>query len=599
MQQNLYEFLFKNNFYISSSLADVLEKIITTKRRAILLRGPAGTGKTQLTYLISQWLDAEYVFYQCSYGTSEEELLYKYIPSEETKSGIKITLGPVPLALNISKNRKVVLVLDEFDKTRPSADALLLDVLQNFRVSLYLDERETIVAGNPDNLIIFLTSNDTREFSEPLLRRVVSITLSPLPSEKVYELLAKRFRKEIALLLTQIYDDTINSGLRKPATIQELYQLGEILEAGTSIALEDLLRMFIIKYDDDWKKFSTYVASRKAYEIFKKHDKKDEEDIAKYYEPDETAESEVEVNEDDTEKRSSAISILEKLKKFSVKRIEVVAEPLKIDDNVVEVTLKTADNDFDAYTYIIKSLKPEPTENPNTAGKFELVESEIRAIISRKQLSADEAFKLSKLSEVEGYYEDLIYADVDDVHNLIDVADKIKYYTNKTIYLLTLDENSEERVILEKISDISWRVRGYFKKSGTSSSLPLLEKISCKLHCDVKQLTKMLSHPRNSVYIDLSRISGYYSDDNVSAQEIVTIIENLRKSNIVDNVKFSVGEKDYNYYIIKEKDVLVIGIGFKYFDIVKTVAEVKKAYRYNINDSIVNNMIKALLKSVM
>jgi len=598
----LYEFLSENSFYISSSLADVLEKVIKSKRRAVLLRGPAGTGKTHLTFLVSQWLGAEYVFYQCTYGTSEEDLLYKYIPSEETKSGIKITLGPVPRALSISRNRKVVLVLDEFDKTRPSADALLLDVLQNFRVSLYLDEKETVIAGDPDNLVIFLTSNDAREFSEPLLRRVVSVTLSSLPPEKVYELLAKRFRKEVALLLTQIYDDTIRAGLRKPATIQELYQLGEILEAGTSIALEDLLRMFIIKYDDDWKKFSTYVASRKAYEIFKKHDKKDEEDIAKYYEPDdepdETAESEVEVNEDDTEKRNSAISILEKLKKFSVKRVEVVAEPLKIDDNVVEVTLKTADNDFEVYTYIIKSLKPEPTENPALFGKFELVESEIRAIISRKHLTVDEAFKLSKLSEVEGYYEDLIYADVDDVHNLIDVADKIKYYTNKTIYLLTLDENSEERVILEKISDISWRVRGYFKKSGTSSSLPLLEKISCKLHCDVKQLTKMLSHPRNSVYIDLSRISGYYSDDNVSAQEIVTIIENLRKSNIVDNVKFSVGEKDYNYYIIKEKDVLVIGIGFKYFDIVKTVAEVKKAYRYNINDSVVDNVIKAL-KSVM
>jgi len=596
-KQSLYEFLSENSFYISPSLANVLEKVIKTRRRAILLRGPAGTGKTQLTYLVSQWLDAEYVFYQCTYGTSEEELLYKYIPSEETKSGIKITLGPVPRALSISKNRKVVLVLDEFDKTRPSADALLLDVLQNFRVSLYLDERETVVAGNPDNLVIFLTSNDTREFSEPLLRRVVSVTLSPLPSEKVYELLAKRFRKEVALLLTQIYDDTIRAGLRKPATIQELYQLGEVLEAGTSVALEDLLKMFIIKYDDDWKKFSAYVASRKAYEIFKKkRDEKGEEDIAKYYEPSETAETEVEINEGSTEKRSTATSVLEKLKKFSVKRIEAVAEPLKIDKNdVVEVSLKVADNDFDAYTYIIKSLKPEPTDNPAVLGKFELVEAEIRAIISREHLSADEAFKLSKLSEVEGYYEDVIYADANGVRDLIDVADKVKYYTSNTIYLLTSDGNSEERVVLEKMSDISWRVRGYFKKSGNSNSLPLLEQISCKLRCDVEYLTKMLSRPRNSVYIDLSRVSGYCSRDEILAQEVATVIENLRRSSIANKVKFSAGEKDYNYYIFKEKDVLVVGIGYKYFNIVaNSVAELKKAYRYDINDSIVDSVIKAL-----
>ena len=90
----------ENNFYVSSSLANVIEKMITeAKRRAILLRGPAGTA----------------------------------------------------------------------------------DLLPALKGKAFV--------CNPSNLIIFLTSNDTREFSEPLLRRVVSITLSPLPSEKVYELL--------------------------------------------------------------------------------------------------------------------------------------------------------------------------------------------------------------------------------------------------------------------------------------------------------------------------------------------------------------------------------------------------------------------------
>jgi hypothetical protein len=56
-RKTLYEFLQENNFYIDHATADLLEKIITTSnRKAIMLRGPAGVGKTQLTYLISRYL---------------------------------------------------------------------------------------------------------------------------------------------------------------------------------------------------------------------------------------------------------------------------------------------------------------------------------------------------------------------------------------------------------------------------------------------------------------------------------------------------------------------------------------------------------------
>jgi len=281
----LYEFLQENGFYVDRTTADLLEKIISNSRKAIMLRGPAGVGKTQLTLLISRYLNAEYIYYQCTYGTDEDMLLYKYVPSEHTKSGIKITLGPVPRALLVSQKRKVVLVLDEFDKTRPSADAMLLDLLQNYRLSLYLgdNDNETIVSGNPENLVIFLTSNDMREFSEPLLRRFVVITLNPLPTSVVYEMLKKRFKENIALLLAQVYDDTLKAGLRKPATIQELIQLGEVLESGVNARLEDLIRMFIIKYDDDWAKFVQYISSREPYKFVQQGEGND--NISQYYEP--------------------------------------------------------------------------------------------------------------------------------------------------------------------------------------------------------------------------------------------------------------------------------------------------------------------------
>ena len=131
--KSFYNFLVENNFYYPLDVIELIEtKVKVSRRRAFLLRGPAGTGKTELAMQFSKWWDAKLVFYQCTYGTSEDDLLYRYVPSETAKSGITITLGPLPEALLASQKQRVVLVIDEFDKTRPSADALLLDFLQNY-----------------------------------------------------------------------------------------------------------------------------------------------------------------------------------------------------------------------------------------------------------------------------------------------------------------------------------------------------------------------------------------------------------------------------------------------------------------------------------
>ncbi|MCS7127641.1 MAG: MoxR family ATPase, partial [Thaumarchaeota archaeon] len=145
--------------------------------RAVLLRGPAGVGKTALTYAIAELLSADYIYYQATLSTSEDDLMYKLLPSEQTRSGVEKVLGPLPEALLRSRENVVVLVLDEYDKTRPSADALLLDFLQHARLSVRMSAEERIITGRKENLIVFLTSNDEREFSEPLFRRCVTITI--------------------------------------------------------------------------------------------------------------------------------------------------------------------------------------------------------------------------------------------------------------------------------------------------------------------------------------------------------------------------------------------------------------------------------------
>jgi len=451
----LYEFLQENGFYVDRTTADLLEKIISSDRKAILLRGPAGVGKTQLTWLVAQWLNAEYVFFQCTYGTDEDTLLYKYVPSESTRSGIKVTLGPIPRALKISQRKKVVLVLDEFDKTRPSADALLLDVLQNARVSLYLDN-ETIIVGNPDNLIVFLTSNDVREFSEPLLRRLIVITLNPLPTATVYEMLKKRFKESTALLLTQIYHDTLVAGLRKPATIQELMQLGEMLESGIDAPLQELLRMFIIKYDDDWVKFTQYVSSREPYKFV--NGNANSVDVAQYYEPPK-AEVQIQQSTQEQAQGQSTAQLLEKISKIVIKQpsnsaINAVKEEV---NGTVEATFKApiSENDFTMYTKIIRNFWPEPSDVPSIFGKFKVVkDANEYKIVSEKPLTFLEYFQLLNGgdSEFEGYIEDkLILVNPATINKILSEAHRIRYYSNKKVQVSFSYYNSAGCTVTELI----------------------------------------------------------------------------------------------------------------------------------------------------
>jgi MoxR-like ATPase len=434
---SLFSFLTQNGFFLDENIANVIEVAIKNgNRKAFLLRGPAGVGKTHLTYLIAKWLDSEYVFFQCTYGTDEDALLYKYIPSEQAKSGVKITLGPIPRALLISQKKKVVLVLDEFDKTRPSADALLLDVLQNYRLSLYLDDNETIITGNPDNLIVFLTSNDMREFSEPLLRRLATLTLKPLSSTIVYGMLRKQFRENIALLLTQIYDDTIKAGLRKPATIQELVQLGELLENGVDTPLQDLIKMFIVKYDDDWSKYLQYVQSRKPYN-FTAQVNNDDGNVAQYYEPPQ----EVQIPQpQQSQPQGQAQQLLEKISRIVIKQpgnsvINTVKEEA---GGTIEVTFKApiSENDFTMYTSIIRNFWPEPSSTPEVFGKFKVIKDggEYR-IVSERPLTLLEYFKLLRNdADFEGYIEDeLVLVNPATINKILSDADVIRYYSNKKV----------------------------------------------------------------------------------------------------------------------------------------------------------------------
>jgi len=237
------------NFAFSAAVRAALE---TRPAAGAILSGPIGTGKSYLPEVLSGILETDYFFYQCFPGTREEDLLVKMLPSEDTISGIKlhdgVILQAVQATLDADDDRRVLLVLDEWDKTRPSADSFLLDFLQTGRINY----SGRTLSADLSRLIVFLTVNIERELSEPLVRRLPKIAFQPLAPSAVYRAL-KLTHKDHPYLYNAIvlYERCLLANLPKPATIQELRQfLDAITTLGDEADWDALVYEFVTKTDE-------------------------------------------------------------------------------------------------------------------------------------------------------------------------------------------------------------------------------------------------------------------------------------------------------------------------------------------------------------
>src|ERR1700704_4795681 len=162
-------------------LADRLQK-------PVLIEGPAGTGKTQLAKSVAEMSGARLIRLQCYEGLDESKALYewnykkqllriqaqrvsegeggKWLDIEEDIFGEDFLLTR-PLLEAIRADDPVVLLIDEVDRVEVETEALLLEILSDYQVSV--PELGTVSATQIP--LVFLTSNNTRELSEALKRR--------------------------------------------------------------------------------------------------------------------------------------------------------------------------------------------------------------------------------------------------------------------------------------------------------------------------------------------------------------------------------------------------------------------------------------------
>jgi MoxR-like ATPase len=230
--------------YLPGASTALVSFLATKLGKPILVEGPAGVGKTELAKALAKFLQRTLVRLQCYEGLDEAKALYEW---NYRKQLLRIQAGTGgdaggaggagwqevqddifgeefllarPLMTAISSPEPVVLLIDEIDKTDQEFEAMLLELLSDFQISI--PELGRIEARTQP--VVLLTSNNTRELTEALKRRCLYLWLDYPELEHelaIVRLHSPELDQTVARKLVEIIHQVRELDLKKPPSIAE------------------------------------------------------------------------------------------------------------------------------------------------------------------------------------------------------------------------------------------------------------------------------------------------------------------------------------------------------------------------------------------
>jgi MoxR-like ATPase len=226
--------------YLADEATALVSFLAQRLGKPILVEGPAGVGKTELAKALSRASERRLIRLQCYEGLDEAKALYEWnyrkqllrIQAESgdaDQSGWEEARGDIfsdeflltrPLLEAISTEEPVVLLIDEIDKTDQEFEAMLLEVLSDFQISI----PELGVIEARTRPVVVLTSNNSRELTEALKRRCLYLWLDYPSVERELEIVrlhAPELDEGLARRLVEIVHMVRQVDLKKPPSIAE------------------------------------------------------------------------------------------------------------------------------------------------------------------------------------------------------------------------------------------------------------------------------------------------------------------------------------------------------------------------------------------
>ena len=238
--------------YISTQQISTAVYLAHHLRKPVLIEGPAGVGKTELAVSAARALDFALLRLQCYEGLDDSRALYEWkygkqllytqilkekigllvdsadsLPAAMTKlAGFQDLffsrdfVQPRPLLQAMEQHSGSVLLIDEVDKSEEAFEALLLEVLADYQVTI--PEIGTIKAEVPP--LVLLTSNNTRELGDALKRRCLHLHIGFPQTELERRVLRARvpgISEQLLRQLVAFVQGLRSENIRKPPSVAE------------------------------------------------------------------------------------------------------------------------------------------------------------------------------------------------------------------------------------------------------------------------------------------------------------------------------------------------------------------------------------------